>query len=119
MADRRHDHPFHLGGFGVAAEHAGHRMAVDVGVEHADGEAALGEGGGQVHRDRRFADAALAGGDRVHPRQRSGLGERDDRLVLVAAELLTQGGALFVVHHVELDPHLTDAGYVGDGLRPG
>ena len=48
------------------AEHAGDREAPDVGVDHADGEAPLGQGGGQVGGDGGLAHAALAGGDGEH-----------------------------------------------------
>ena len=50
------------------AEHARHAEAPDVGVEHADGESARRERGGEVDRDRRLAHAALAARDREHPR---------------------------------------------------
>ena len=48
----------------VGPEHLGDREAIDVGVEQADAVAGLGQGDGEVHRDRRLADAALA---RRHP----------------------------------------------------
>src|ERR1700727_1042172 len=60
---------------------------------------------GQVDRDRRLTHAALAGGDGVHPSQRSGLGERYDGLAGVAAQLLAQFGALLALHHVQADVH--------------
>ena len=50
------------------SEHARHAEAPDVGVEHADGEPAGRERGGEVHGDRRLADAALAARHREHPR---------------------------------------------------
>ena len=52
------------------AQHARHRVAVDVGVDHAHLGAAQRQRGGQVRGQRRLADAALAGGDRDHPRAR-------------------------------------------------
>ena len=58
----------------VDAEHARDAEAPDVGVEHADGEPARGERGGEVHGDRRLADAALAARDREDPRGRRHLG---------------------------------------------
>jgi hypothetical protein len=67
-------------------------------------------------RHRRLADAAFAGGDGVDPGQRPRLGERDDRLAGVTAQLLTQFGALLVVHHVEADLDRSGARHVGDGL---
>ena len=59
----------------VGAEHAGDREAVDVGVDHADRVAPLGERDGEVGGDRGLADAALAGGDE----QRPGLASRARR----------------------------------------
>ena len=50
------------------AEHVRDRVAVDVGVEHADPLAPGGERRGEVRGQRRLADAALAGGDREHAR---------------------------------------------------
>ena len=58
----------------------------------ADGQAARGERGGQVDRDRRLADAALAGRDGVHAGARAGLRERDLVGRGVAAQLLAQLG---------------------------
>ena len=77
VRDRRQDHVLDLGGPALDAEHPGHRVAVDVGVDDADREPAAGHRGREVDGDRRLADAALAGGDRVDPGQRAGLGERD------------------------------------------
>ena len=48
----------------VGPEHLGDREAIDVGVEQADAVSGLGQCDGEVHRDRRLADAALA---RRHP----------------------------------------------------
>ena len=64
-------------GSAVGAEHAGDREAVDVGVDDADGVAVGGEGDGEVGRDARLADAALARRDEQRPGPRPGLGERD------------------------------------------
>ena len=97
-------------------EHAGDRVAVDVGVQHADAAALGGQRGGEVHRDRGLADSALAGRDGDHRGQRAGLGERDLALGLAAAELVTELGPLLVAHHaqVDLDPghsrHAADRG---------
>ena len=113
---RRHDHVVDAGGPGGDAQHARHRVAVDVGVDDADGQAAGGERGGQVHRHRRLADAALARRHAVHPRQRAGLGERDDGLGGAAAQVLAHVGALLVAHHVQLDAHGGDPGDARDGL---
>ena len=48
---------------GGQAEHGGQVGAGDVGVEQADGGAALGEGDGEVGGDGGLADAALVRGD--------------------------------------------------------
>ena len=64
-------------GFAVTPSIRGTAVAVDVGVDDPDRQALGGHRRGQVRRDRRLADAALAGGDRVDPGQRAGLGERD------------------------------------------
>ena len=69
---------------------AGHRVAVDVGVDDADLEPLRGHREREVDGDRRLADAALAGGDREHLGQRAGLGERDLPLGLAAAQRLLQ-----------------------------
>ena len=42
------------------------------------------------------------------------MSERDDGLAGIAAQLLAQLGALFVVHHVQADLHRAGAGNVGD-----
>ena len=49
------------------AEQPRHREAPDVGVEDPDDQAAGGQRHGQVDRDRRLADAALARRDGQHP----------------------------------------------------
>ncbi len=54
----------------VHPEEPRHREPPDVGVEDADGEAPPGQRHGQVDRDRRLADAALAGRDRQDPGRR-------------------------------------------------
>ncbi len=91
-------------------------MAVDVGVEDTDGQSTRGHRGREVDRDRRLADTALAGRDRVDAGERSRLGEGDDRLGGVAAQRPAQFRALLVVHHVEGHVDGTDTGDVGDGL---
>ena len=68
----------------VGAEHARDRVAVDVGVDDADRVALLGEGDGEVGRDARLADAALARRDQQRPGLRAGLGERDRAALGVA-----------------------------------
>ena len=42
------------------AHHDRYARAVDIGVEQADPGASAGEADSEVHRDRGFADAALA-----------------------------------------------------------
>ena len=81
----------------------GTRVAVDVGVDDADLQAVGGHRRGQVDGHRGLADAALAGGDRVDPGQRAGLGERDLALGRAAAQRGRQLLALLVAHHVERD----------------
>ena len=82
-------------------EHARDRGAVDVAVEQADADVLGGHGGGEVHRGRRLADAALAGrdgDDAPHPRQQLvGLARRRRGLsggvaVAVAASLRLPAG---------------------------
>ena len=58
-------------------EHVGDRVAVDVGVEHADPAPEPRERRREVHRQGRLADPALARGDRDDPCRRVEL----DRLV--------------------------------------
>ena len=88
-------------GRAVDAQHARHRVAVDVGVDHADLEAVGRHRRGQVDRHRRLADAALAGRDRVDAGERARLGEGDLALGLAAAQRGRQLLALLVAHHVE------------------
>ena len=102
---RRHDHLFYLRRCPGDPEHPGHRMPVDVGVRDPDLRPGGGQGHGQVDRHRRLADAALAAGHREDPGQRGGLGERDLRDRLAAAQLGLQRPALLVAHHVEFHPH--------------
>ena len=104
-----------LVGRSARAEHARHRVAVDVGVDHADRQAAGGHRRGQVDRDRRLADAALARRHAVDAGQRARLRERDHRLRRVAAQAAAQRGALLVAHHVQLDAHAADARHLPDG----
>ena len=64
---RWHDHPLDLGGSSGDAEHPGHAVPVDVGIDHPYRQAPGGERHGNVDRDGRLADAALPGRDGVHP----------------------------------------------------
>ncbi len=68
VRDRRHDHLVHDHRPLLDAEHARNRVAVDVGVDDADLEPAGAQRERQVDRQRRLADAALAGRDGDHPR---------------------------------------------------
>ena len=115
------------------AEQAGDGEAPDVGVEDPDDQAAGGQGHGQVDRDRRLADAALARGDGQHPGRRrhgrlgrvlpglpAGPGHDGGPLVGVHGRHLHLDGAHpverpHVVHHVPLDLAAQRAG--GDGQR--
>ena len=56
-------------GRGRDPEHPGHREAPDVGVERGDVLAPLGQRDRQVRGDRGLPHAALARGDREHPRR--------------------------------------------------
>ena len=98
------------------AQQAGDGEAPDVGVEDPDGQAPGGQGHGQVDRDRRLADAALARRDGQDP-GRGG----DRRLGGVLAGLPAgpghDGGPLLGVHgrHLHVDrahpvegPHVVD-----------
>ena len=67
-AHGRHDHLVDDDRPLVDAEHVRDRVAVDVGVEDADALAEAGERRGEVDRERRLADAALAARDRDHAR---------------------------------------------------
>ena len=111
MRLRRHDHVLDLSRGALDAEHARDRVPVDVGVRDADRQALLRHGRGQVHRHRRLADAALAGGDREHAGARLGQVERDHRLGarLAAAQLRLQVGALLLAHDAELEREFADA----------
>ena len=90
-------------------EHARHAEAPDVGVEHADGEAAGGQRGGEVHRDRRLADAALAARHREHAGGRRHLG-RARLLARVEAGALHRRRLLLLGHLAVLDLDRGDAG---------
>ena len=83
----RHEHLVDHRGVAIGAEHAGDREAVDVGVDDADRVPLLGEGDGEVGRDARLADAALARRDQQRPGLRAGLGERDHAALGVAVGL--------------------------------
>jgi hypothetical protein len=89
---------------------------VDVGVDDADGVALLGECHGEVRRDRRLADAALARCDEEAPRARLRVGERDRPSLRVpvsglrargrrgvAVQQLPQSGSFLVGHHREVE----------------
>jgi hypothetical protein len=97
-------------------EHVGNRVAVDVGVEHADTPSECREGGGEVDGERRLADAPLAGRDGDDSRRRLEL----DGLVVggtATAELRRQRRPLLGRHHVEVEPNRRDAVEHADLLR--
>ena len=98
-------------GFCVDPEHVRNRVPVDVRVENADLPAELRERRGEVDRQRRLADAALAARDREHARaavERQALRASGH----AAAEPLGQRCALVRRHHVELE---RDAFHACDG----
>ena len=64
MCLERQAHVVESDGLAFGAEHPRDAEAPDVGVEHADLVPVGSERGRKVDRDRRLADAALAGGDR-------------------------------------------------------
>ena len=111
---RRHDHVLDRGRAAGDAQHPRHRMAVDVGVHHADLVARGGQRRGQVDRDRRLAHPALAAGHRVDPGQRGRLGERDLRLGPPAAQLGLQVPPLLIAHHVQVHADRGHAGQLAD-----
>ncbi len=116
MRHRRHDHVLDLGGPLGGAQHARNAVAVDVGVDDADLEAARGHGGGEVDRDGGLAHPALAAGHREDAGQRAGLVERDLLLrAAVAAQLGLQDLALLGAHDVELDLDARHAFDLADG----
>ena len=95
------------------AEQARDGEAPDVGVEDPDDQAAGGQRHGEVHRDRRLADAALARRDGEHPCAR-----RHGRLGGVLPGLPAgprhDGGPLVGVHGRH--PHL-DGAHPVEGLH--
>ena len=104
-------------GRSVDAQHPRHRVAVDVGVDHADRQPARGQRGGQVDRHRwtcrrRPCREATAYTRVSEPGWANGI----TGSARVAAQLLAQLRALLVAHHVELDraPPVTP-GTCGDG----
>ena len=113
VGDRRDDHAVEADRALLDAEHAGHRPAVDVGVDDADLAAEVAQREREVDRERRLADAALAGGDGDH----AGAGidrEALRRGLLAARQPGLERGALLLVHVREA--HL-DASDAGDGRR--
>lgn len=88
VRDGRQDHRLDLGGPLGGAHHPGDGMAVDIGVQHTDRQAAGRHRRRQVDRDGGLADPALAGRDGIDPGQRIRLCERDNGLAGVAAQLL-------------------------------
>ena len=92
----------------VDPEHARDAEAPDVGVEHADAQPARRERGGEVHGDRRLADAALAARDREHARGRRDLGG-GRVLACVEPRALHRRGLLLLGHLAVFDLDVADA----------
>ena len=107
-ADRRHDHLVDDDRPLADAEHVRDRVPVDVRVEDARPLAELVEGGREIHREGRLADAALAARDREHTRRRVD-GDALRALGDAAAQPLRQRGALLRAHDVELERDGLDA----------
>jgi hypothetical protein len=107
----RQDHVVEADGLPLRADHAGDREAPDVGVEDPDLQTLLGERHGEVHRDARLADPALARRDRDDG---GGRGERDPMLRRLGArppaELVHERLPLLLAHRREGDL---------DALHPG
>ena len=93
------------------AEHARHAEAPDVGVEHSDGPALCRERGGEVHRHRRLAHAALAAGDCEDACRREHFGP-GRVLACLPAGALHHRRLLVLGHLAVLDP------YVGHAPQP-
>ena len=89
---------------------AGDGVAVDVGIHDADLEAALGQRNRQVNGHGGLAHAALAGRHREHASGGIRLGEGDDGVGGIAANLLADLAALLVAHHVGGDGNVLHAG---------
>ena len=92
------------GRFHIAQE-TGDGVAVNIGIDDANLEAAGGECGAQIGRHGRLAHAALAGGHGEDARGGIRLGEGDFRLGLAAAQLLLEGTTLVVIHRVHGHGH--------------
>ena len=103
------------GRVGAEPEHARDRVAPDVGVENADALAFRCERGGEVGRQGRLADPALARADAqdVRDLRERALGEG------AAPELLLQGALLLVGEDVEVDVHVGHTRQRGDRAGDG
>ena len=108
----RHDHRVDDDRALLHAEHVRDRVAVDVGVENTHALAGRAQRRGQVRRQRRLADAALARRDRKHA---GGRIERDRLLRPAAAEARRQRRLLVGAHHVEVQLHRRNARDRADG----
>ena len=114
-ANRRDDHLVDRDRLLVDAEHVRDRVAVDVAVENADLLAERRQRVGEIRRERRLADATLAGRDGDDARAR---GERDRPVGgVTAAEARDERGLLLRRHHVEAETHPRDAGNLADVAR--
>ena len=116
VGDRRDDHLVHHDGALLDAEHARNRVAVDVGVHDAHLEASRAQGEREVDRQRRLADATLAGGDGDDARALLD-GDRAFAVAVAAVQPGAQRGALLLVHVREADGDRADARHGAD-VRP-
>ena len=115
LRHRRHDHLVNGHGPLVDAEQVRNRIAVDVGVEDAGPAIEGRERSGQVRRQRRLADAALAAGDGEHT-GRAVDGDALRAVGDVAAQLRGQRRPLVRRHHVEADSRALYPGHCTDVL---
>ena len=118
----RDDHVVDDGRRMLDAQHARDREAPDIGVDHGDRLALLGERDAEVGRDRRLADAALARRDEHRAGAVAGFGEGDGAPFgvavrslrarsagRVAVHQLSDLGPLLIGHHAEVDRDEVDA----------
>jgi hypothetical protein len=107
---RRDDHLVDRDRLLADAEDLRNRVAVDIGVEHADPVTELRERDREIRGERRLADAALAARDGDHAAVHR---QPDHRVALgrAAAQLRRQRLPLLRRHHVEAERDAGDAGH--------